>query len=125
MALPRFDGNEDETSLLKREASLHPRPDVVIPMWRGPSEYVESKVKVQSSGASDTLTGILRRRHNLEMCGPVNTLETGHNQTFACRLTQWVTPAQSNKNHVHNMINFFPSQGRQVVILEFSAYPLC
>lgn len=126
MAPPRFDGNDEETSLLKREASLHPRPDVVTPTWRGPSEYVESNVNVQSSGASDILTGILRRRHSFEMCGPITMLEIGPWLEHTHDLhTQWVITAQSNKNHVHHMLNFFPPQSRQVVILEFSACPFC
>lgn len=67
IAGPRLAGSEDEISRLSREASLHPRPDVVMPMCSGPSEYVERSVKEQRSGASVTLTGIRIRLQSWDM----------------------------------------------------------
>ncbi len=68
--LPKSLGSAVTTSLLMREASLQPLPDVVIPICSGPSEWVQRSVKVQRLGASMTLTGIRFRLHNLEMCVP-------------------------------------------------------
>lgn len=53
-----------------REASLQPLPEVVIPICKGPSEYVESSEKVQRFGISVTLTGIRKRRQRFEMLTP-------------------------------------------------------
>lgn len=50
-----------------REANLQPRPEVVTPICRGPSEYVERSEKVHRFGLSVTLTGIRRRLQRFEM----------------------------------------------------------
>ena len=50
-----------------REANLQPLPEVVTPICRGPSEYVESSENVHRCGISVTLTGIRRRLQRLEM----------------------------------------------------------
>lgn len=71
-AEPRFGGREEAISRRIREESLQPRPLVVTPIWRGPSVCVESRLKVQSEGASDTLTGIRFRLQSWEMCEPGN-----------------------------------------------------
>lgn len=70
-ALPRFGGSDEATSRLMRDASLHPLPEVVMPIWRGPSECVERRVKVQRFGASATLTGIRSLRQRVDICVPI------------------------------------------------------
>ena len=70
IAKPRFGGRDEAISRLMRDASLQPLPDVVIPICRGPSEWVDSRVKVQRFGASVTLTGTRRRRHNDDISVP-------------------------------------------------------
>jgi len=57
----------DAISRRIREASLQPLPDVVMPIWRGPSEWVERSVNEHKLGASTTFTGIRKRRHNADM----------------------------------------------------------
>jgi len=56
--MPSPGGNVAESSRRMREESLQPLPEVVTPICRGPSEYVESMVKVDKLDASATLTGI-------------------------------------------------------------------
>ncbi|KAH8623955.1 Uroporphyrinogen-III [Alternaria alternata] len=66
-ASPRRGGSDAAISLLILAESLHPFPDVVIPICRGPSECVERRVKEQRFGASATLTGMRSLRQRLEM----------------------------------------------------------
>lgn len=70
-ALPIFGGREDAISRRILEASLHPLPLVVTPIWRGPSVWVARSVKVHRDGASATLTGIRLRLQRANMCAPV------------------------------------------------------
>jgi len=60
-----------------RAESLQPRPEVVTPIWRGPSVWVLRRVKVQRPGASATLTGIRSLRQRFEMCVPIFQLVFG------------------------------------------------
>jgi hypothetical protein len=70
--VPSCGGREEAISRRIREESLHPRPLVVTPIWRGPSVCVARRLKVQSDGASAIFTGIRFRLHSLEMCAPVD-----------------------------------------------------
>ncbi len=69
-AEPRLGGRDEAISLLIRAASLQPFPEVVIPICRGPSEWVDSRVNVQRFGASVTFTGMRRRRHKDDIYVP-------------------------------------------------------
>ncbi len=51
-----------------RVASLQPLPDVVMPICRGPSEWVEGRLKVHRFGLSRTLTGIRSLLQSVDMC---------------------------------------------------------
>jgi len=53
-----------------REESLQPLPDVVTPICRGPSEYVDSMVKVDKLDASATLTGMRSLLHSVDIRVP-------------------------------------------------------
>lgn len=66
-AAPRLGGSDEAISRRIREASLQPLPEVVMPTCRGPSEWVESMVKVERLGASTTLTGMRRRRQTVDI----------------------------------------------------------
>ena len=66
-AVPKLGGIDEAISRRIREASLQPLPDVVMPICRGPSEWVERRVKVERLGASTTLTGIRRRRQTVDI----------------------------------------------------------
>lgn len=57
-----------------REESLQPLPDVVTPICKGPSEYVDNMVKVDKLDASATLTGIRSLLHKVEMRVPGSTV---------------------------------------------------
>lgn len=70
-AAPRFAGREAATSRRMRLASLHPRPLVVTPIWRGPSVWVLRRESVQRWGLSTTLTGMRFRLQRAEMRGPI------------------------------------------------------
>jgi hypothetical protein len=65
---PSCGGREEAISRRIREESLQPLPLVVTPIWRGPSVWVARREKVQSAGASATLTGIRFRLQSWEMC---------------------------------------------------------
>lgn len=69
-AAPRWGGSEEAISRRMREESLQPRPLVVMPIWRGPSVWVERREKVQRVGESETLMGIRFRLQSWEMCVP-------------------------------------------------------
>ena len=71
IAAPRLVGRYDAISRRILDASLQPLPDVVMPICNGPSECVESSVKVQRFGASTTLTGIRLRLQSVEIWVPV------------------------------------------------------
>ncbi len=47
---------------------MQPLPEVVIPICRGPSEWVDGRLKVDRFGASSTLTGIRNLLQKVEMC---------------------------------------------------------
>lgn len=68
MAEPKLGGRSEATSRRMRVASLQPLPEVVMPICKGPSEWVAGRLKVQRLGLSRTLTGIRFRRHRVEMC---------------------------------------------------------
>jgi len=70
-AEPSCGGSMEAISRRIREESLHPRPLVVTPIWRGPSVCVERRLNVQSAGASATLTGIRCRLQSWEICAPL------------------------------------------------------
>jgi len=53
-----------------REESLQPLPEVVTPICRGPSEYVDNIVKVDKLDASATLTGIRSLLHSVDIRVP-------------------------------------------------------
>lgn len=67
-AEPKSEGRREAISRRMRVASLHPLPEVVMPIWRGPSEWVDGRLKVQRFGASRTLTGIRNLLQRVEMC---------------------------------------------------------
>lgn len=66
-AEPKFGGRRAAISRRIRVANLQPLPEVVIPIWRGPSEWVDGRLKLQRFGASMTLTGIRSLLHNEDM----------------------------------------------------------
>ena len=67
MVEPKFGGRREAISRRMRVASLQPLLDVVMPIWRGPSEWVEGRLKVQRLGASITLMGIRFRLHSVKI----------------------------------------------------------
>lgn len=69
-AAPRLGGSEEAMSRRMREESLQPLPLVVMPIWRGPSVWVERREKVQRDGASTMLMGTRLRLQWAEMWRP-------------------------------------------------------
>lgn len=74
IAEPKFGGKREAISRRIRVANLQPLPEVVMPICRGPSEWVDGRLKVQRFGESRTLTGIRCLLHMVEMCVRVSTI---------------------------------------------------
>ncbi len=104
-APPSSGGSDDATSRRIREASLQPFPEVVMPIWSGPSVCVERRVKVQRFGASATLTGIRSLRHSVDICVPGTSVNRSDIPQPCVLHTQCILPTQGDKYCIHDPVN--------------------
>ena len=108
-AVPKPGGSVEAISRRIRDASLHPLPDVVIPIWSGPSEWVERIVKEQRFGASTTLMGMRKRRHSAETLLAAKQSVPGFGSKSSIS-TFWCLPSWSHKHCIDDVVHLFSTQ---------------